>query len=383
MPPICPPYQIPLDTVLDCGVFRYFPPMEALDRDGRPLLEGRSLRWQLGPENYRTCRYPGRRQNHARPMNVGALHQFMASRPQVLSYFEGLSRAVVACLGPMDPLHLTLRVSHAAYHAPKHCLLARATPHLPDSVMATAAKLGHGVYEGCLGAVMQARLALDDATPAAIADHAEATGQLIGRKEVCAGPRHLMIEVIGAMQSGLEGGPLPGDTSHAASVTLARNLWLAETLAHGNAYAALALRARILRGRGVDALLPHARVTFPNALESVSAVAEIRAPRDGFLRAYTQNADHDGDIPVSCRAALDTARHVLGLSPYSPALDAAGGLLRRMSVSAFAALDEAIVAAGLAPPDVIAVTPTLLDAFFGPCEAPEPVASRRQQEVAT
>ncbi|WP_293577532.1 hypothetical protein [Phaeobacter sp.] len=383
MLPICPPYQIPLETVLTCGVFRYFPPMEALGDDGRPLLEGRSLRWQLETKNYRTCRYPGQRRSHERPMNVGALQQFMASRHQVLSYLRGLSHAVAACFGPMDPLHLTLRVSHAAYHAPKPIMLATATAKPPNRVEATAAKLGHGVYEGCLGAVMQARLVPADATPAAIADHAEASGQLIGRKEVCAGPRHLMIEVISAMQAGHDGSPSPHDTSYTASVTLAQHIWLAETLAHGNAYAALAQRARETEDRSFDTLLAQARITFPNALESVRAVADARAPCDGFIRAYTQKAAHYQNIRGVLLPALDMAQHVLCLPPDSPDLEAAGGMLRRMSLPAFASLDEAIVATGLAPTGVVAMTPSLLDAFFGSYETPDSATARPQQEVMT
>ncbi|WP_216665215.1 hypothetical protein [Pseudoruegeria sp. HB172150] len=340
--------------------------MEALDNNGRPLLEGRSLRWSLPPENYRTCRYPGQRHGHSRPMNVGALQQFMASRRAVLAYLDSLSQAVAARLGLTDPLHLTLRVSHAAYHAPKLCLLACSGPQAPNSVMAIAAKLGHGVYEGCLGVLMRAAFACSEATPAAIADHAEAVGQLIGRKEVCAGPRHLMIEVIGAMQSGLDTAQRSDVEDHRASVILAQHLWRAETLAHGNAYAALALRARTEQITGFNALLRHARVTFPNALEIVQAVTENRAPRDGFLRAYTEHIGRDGEDLVSCSAALDMAHRVLRLTPDNPVLEVVGGSLRRMSLAAFAQLDDAIVASALAPSDVTAMSPALLDMFFGP-----------------
>ncbi|MFP7675541.1 hypothetical protein ACG74X_19550 [Marivita sp. S0852] len=385
--PIAPAFPVDLEHVLACGVMRFFPPMEARDDTGRPLLEGRSLRWPPASSDYRPCSYAGSRDGHAHLMNVAALRQFLAHKQTALDWLAALSRARRAQVGHGNrALHL-LRTTHAAYHAPKAWLLT-ATPDGPLSPppsIAGAAKVAHGIYEGTLGFLHRHGLAAGQALTAHdLARDAEISGQLIGRKEVCAGPPEMIATVIALMldppepYATAETNP-PDNAPTAEEVTnLAQLLWQAETMAQANAYGALTGRTPPQDACAKVDLSPYVRVTFPNALEPVLAVMNGRAPAVGLLRAYGFPQAEDVRSAAPVLSALATARTVLLLPPRAPELAAMVPHLRRQSVAAIATLDHQLAALSRYALTTVAADARLLDLFFGPLNtAPQRLSKER------
>ncbi|KAA8672718.1 hypothetical protein [Pantoea dispersa] len=67
------PYPVEVKSLKNFPVFFGCIPVDLLDQDKRPLLEGRSIYHKPDASNYSVCHYQGKRKKHSYPMNKGAL----------------------------------------------------------------------------------------------------------------------------------------------------------------------------------------------------------------------------------------------------------------------------------------------------------------------
>ncbi|WP_147112988.1 hypothetical protein [Tateyamaria sp. syn59] len=260
----------------DLGLMRFLVPMEDVDGDGRSLLEGRSILNRPAPGDYRQCRYPGSRRMHAKPMNVKALSIYVSQRDSVDHWISSMLGAQHINLSAPQRF---LFASHAAYHTPKLWLYGPEVGPVPP-VVATAAKICHGVYELALHCVRRHSVAgFDQMDADAMIRDAEAHDRLIGRNEVCAGPPPMIRETLRLLLGEVptkfaDATPGPADVGRAVSVM--QLYWRLERLAILNTLVGLSTKRATL-GRVV---------TFPNAIRVIQAVQRNQPLSTSFVSAY-------------------------------------------------------------------------------------------------
>ena len=198
-----------------------------LDDDGRPVGEQRApALYEATPTELKRCPYPGSRNHHERPMNLSALRQMTQSWPQILVALAGWQRKYA---------ERTPRTSYDYFDLWKVCFQASALPvywmyeNAPRTPDARVPVFASAVYKVLLGIVgVAGELAMMESlrkrhllvrlshrgplyafSPSAFHEYVEVKQQLIGAKEVCAGPKKLIEEAMKSLMLGEANGAFP------------------------------------------------------------------------------------------------------------------------------------------------------------------------------
>lgn len=189
------------------------------DADGRPLC-GEAL--ITDPEfraslELRRCPYAGSRKQHERPMNVSALKQMTRSWDEALATVALLCQA----FGPGTGQPELMRIAWAAVCLPLY-LLHRAEAPMQDGQVPGFVS---GLHKASIDIATAVQLMLvrarsgdagtpSEVRPGSVLDFVEQEGLLIGALGVCAGPPHMINELVVAMSSP-EGGDEASDALEA------------------------------------------------------------------------------------------------------------------------------------------------------------------------
>jgi len=221
------------------------------DADGRPLGEHRIPAHEREgvPMLLRTCPYAGSRKNHPKPMNVSALEQMMSHWSVALSALAHLKdRHLERRGGPAWNLVEACHLARTATLLPAYRARAVETSRPIPSAMSVLYKVMVG-FVGVLQSLAVER-ALQEPNPAPssnpteVFDFAEAREFFIGEAQVCAGPPHLVREVLDVLFASTRGSasglpaafelPAPaleGAMTYAdrfAQLELTKGLWMLE-----------------------------------------------------------------------------------------------------------------------------------------------------------
>jgi len=85
------PYPFGIDFMKNNHAFLLFCPPDGLDREGRPVLEGRSIRFSVSSTDYRQCPYPDSRGKSKRAMNVASLQSLIKNQAGIRSLITGIA----------------------------------------------------------------------------------------------------------------------------------------------------------------------------------------------------------------------------------------------------------------------------------------------------
>lgn len=173
------------------------------DADGRPLC-GEAL--ITDPEfraslELRRCPYAGSRKHHERPMNVSALKQMTRNWDEALATVKTLCGA----FGPGTGQPELMRVAWAAVCLPLYLLHREAAPMQDGQVPGFVSGLHKASIDIATAVqLMLVRARSGDAPageggPAGVLDFVEREGLLVGALGVCAGPPHMIHELVAAM----------------------------------------------------------------------------------------------------------------------------------------------------------------------------------------
>lgn len=79
------PYPININVLKDFPIFFSCIPIDLLDQDGRPILEGRSIYNKPSDSDYSICQYQGKRKKNSYPMNKEALRKAWKHADEIIS----------------------------------------------------------------------------------------------------------------------------------------------------------------------------------------------------------------------------------------------------------------------------------------------------------
>ena len=315
------------------------------DEDGRPLGEGRASRHvrEGVPFEHRQCPFSGSRSRHENPMNVSAFKQLSRDWPQILGAVQGVRAAYVE---RHHPQALTLdhywRIATATEVAAAFLIFRERNP-TPDgripAFVASLNKICVGLTATCRVAALSAMMRGEDlskvlTTAERMHETAEASGLLVGPKEVCAAPPQMIDEVLrmyfeGTSRSAPDTGPLsayfPDLPALLDYAEVSSDLVLA------------AIRCAILMVNAREEIDAWLRQTLPEALPTPAAQA--REPAFGQIATYTVVHDMKR-LPAEARrrvaamlagiAQTDLAPPAEPIPPPSAAVDVvAAALLAR------------------------------------------------------
>ncbi|MEJ5064568.1 hypothetical protein WH279_13745 [Erwinia sp. MYb375] len=84
------PYPVDVKNLRALPVFFSCVPVDLLDNDNRPILEGRSISHKPAESDYSVCHYQGRRKKHTYPMNKEALKIAWRHSDEIISTLKKL-----------------------------------------------------------------------------------------------------------------------------------------------------------------------------------------------------------------------------------------------------------------------------------------------------
>lgn len=85
------PYPVEVKSLKNFPVFFGCIPVDLLDQDKRPLLEGRSIYHKPDASDYSLCHYQGKRKKHSYPMNKGALKLAWQNADEIIDTLQLLN----------------------------------------------------------------------------------------------------------------------------------------------------------------------------------------------------------------------------------------------------------------------------------------------------
>lgn len=277
------------------------------DADDRPLRESRTPPEHLRPGDlqHRTCPYPGSRFQHACPMNVAALRQTSAHWRDIVDALALLRARHGAGDGP-DVMALW-RVSQLGSALPWfHVLRGEVAPGYAAALAKATQGVGIWAQRVLVDELTGAAAPVAAYTAAAVLASAEASGTLVGEREVCAGSEPMLRRFFEALVAGAA----PADPSDAIARLAAD---ADDVLRFGAHYANLKLLLWIhaLARQLVYADLVHALPAHAGALrEWIGADCE---PPDFVMLGLPDPAA----VPRPARAAwlAGLARRVVAFAP--------------------------------------------------------------------
>jgi len=330
-----PSYPIDFDFVLGCGAYRTFLPMDGLDATGRTLLEGRSIHYRPDRTAYRICPFPGSRNKHKNAMNVSAFRYLVTHQEQVKHYLVALSNYLSYNLKKEQddsnaPVSHLLQVAYAAYKAPLMWLISDWSGHplkVPPHI-AVAARLGHGLLELSLHFLGEQTNRTAAATPKALYDYAEEHGNLIGYREVCAGPPTTITKFLSyalpreeASDARFEDWKTEQQIELDNIFDFASICWNAQTIAMVFNYTRLTTLVSVVKELNFQ---KHFCVCFPNALEIFQLVSENQSISNSSMNPYVTGVFKTQKTESSAEAVCKLLKLVdnqLSLEPSKSSLN--------------------------------------------------------------
>lgn len=173
------------------------------DADARPLcgeaiVTDPEFRAQL---ELKRCPYAGTRKHHPLPMNVSALKQMTRNWSEVLGTARLLGHALggTTIAGPSATARL-MRIAYGAMCLPLYLLYRATSPMRDGEVPGFVSGLHKASIDIATGAQLMVLLAhRGDVSTGSLLEFVEHEGLFIGAAGVCAGPPHMISELVDAM----------------------------------------------------------------------------------------------------------------------------------------------------------------------------------------
>lgn len=189
-------YPFPLSFMKMNTYFLMFCPPDVLDNSGRPVVEGRSINYQLDASSYRTCHYPDSRLFVDGKMNVASLAAYLDNKAAVLQLANGIAHRTSKTRSSQEAA-----IFWSAYCLHKAPIIYHIEGQLNEiNSIAEEIAIASRICEGIISALM--KIAGDKEFPNGICnsknlfDYANNKGMLIGRREVCAAPEKIAVEFL-------------------------------------------------------------------------------------------------------------------------------------------------------------------------------------------
>ncbi|MBN3743935.1 hypothetical protein G3N96_00495 [Burkholderia sp. Se-20373] len=197
------PYPFSIEFMKRNKAFLLFCPPDCLDEHGRPVLEGRSVRYRPDPVAYQRCPYPDSRSNAGKPINIESLQALLHHHHDVVAFVDDIARCLrshaIVAAGAAD-LAALYAVSYIGYKSPQIFFMQKmlGEPVEVPAVCAIVSRFFHGLVN------ILALMALDheghlqghEITAEDIYRYADRNKHLIGKSESCAASSATIIRYI-------------------------------------------------------------------------------------------------------------------------------------------------------------------------------------------
>ncbi|NTF98075.1 hypothetical protein [Rhizobium rhizogenes] len=366
------PYVIDQNFALSNAILRSFLPMEAIDENGRTLLEGRSLLHKPAANDYQVCPFPDTRYQHSKPMNIGALKYLTAHNSKAISYFRTLSSKVdeLAYTNiPTQSVKHLARLGHVALKAPQIWLLngyLRSDQERVPVEVAIAAKLAQGLIDLSSSSTQTKSPQLDTLTGENLYQYLDANKMLIGRAEVCAGPPNIIRHYLTAAVDPHENVSPETSYNYRSICNYTNLILLAEIVALLYNYARMSA-LNMLNGKlSVENDL---RVSYPNALKLFHIVQKNLSFSKTELWVYVDIlwfTEQTRECEPAISAVIASIGQLLRENPSDFVINPEQWLdIVRNTLEAFSVISRKIDEIGIIPNSTVDFTQELLEVAFG------------------
>lgn len=356
-------YPVDISIHSKTGFLSYLSPMEGVDINDRPLLEGRSIDYEIPDEDYKICPYKDSRKGSEKPMNAGALRIYKLSEDQVITFLTELKNMFHTdqCFENTSNVFVALRVSHAAYNSPKRWLFDDSSNEAVPAHIAAAAKMSHGIYELCLDYCsknkdkLTKKIKSDD-----LIEHASHNGNLIGREEVCAAPITLIRRVLGVLLSDAEvhEGSMQNriDPKVSQIYNHAKLFWQLERVAIIHTYYRFHLLRPYMEGNPFETNII---VSFPNAITVQQAASAGISLDSSLLAAYIEYQETNDSIDIMSKELQTCMR--AGIETGNISMDTTQAIM----IGILKEIDNRALNQNLAASSKYPIDSNLVELYFG------------------
>jgi len=197
------PYPFGIDLMKNNHAFLLFCPPDGLDWEGRPVLEGRSIRFSVPSTDYRQCPYPDSRGKSKRAMNVASLQSLMKNQAGIRSLITGIATYLhdEKIIHPQtSAAEKIYAIAYIGYKAPQIFFMRQVLGSCQDIpvICSIMSRFSHGIVNVLSLMILDndSEFPADFEISERIYRYADSKGHLIGRRESCAASKSTIIKYI-------------------------------------------------------------------------------------------------------------------------------------------------------------------------------------------